>query len=101
MGEFIEPQDQKRYSVPAEAEKLFLEQVLLNPQISKHLPEELLQAGHKVRFTGSDLPRLPVNWRVAESSAALHALVAALVGLLVEKKYGVNAPEAEINTYAW
>ncbi|KAJ9618584.1 hypothetical protein H2204_013003 [Knufia peltigerae] len=98
MGEFIEPQDQKRYSVPVEAQKLFLEQVLLNPQISKHLPEELLHAGHKVRFTGSDLPRLPVNWRVAESSAALHALVAVLVGLLVEKKYGVDAPEVEINT---
>lgn len=99
MGEYIEPQEQKDYSVPDEAQRVFAEQVLSNPLISKHLPEGLLRVSRKIGFSGSDSPRLPINWRIAESSAALYRLVAVLAGLLVERKYGVNTPEVEINTY--
>lgn len=98
MGEHRDRGKQTDYSVPQEAQKVFIEQLLLHPLVSRHLPKDVLRVAHKVRFSGSSLPMLPVNWRVAESSAALHGLVAALLGLLIEKKYGMSAPEMEINT---
>jgi len=99
MGEYVPPQGRTACSVPHEAQRVFLQQVLSHPRISKHLPEGLLYVSHKIRFSGSDSPRLPINWRVAKPSAALHSLVAALSGLLLAQKYGVSAPEVEINTY--
>lgn len=52
----------------------------------------------KVRFVGSDKTSLPMNWRVGESLAALHALEAALVNVLLEKRYSVASAKIEINT---
>jgi hypothetical protein len=52
----------------------------------------------KIHFSGDEKPSLPVNWRIAGSSAALHGLEAAMVGLLLQRKYGVECPEMEINT---
>ncbi len=86
-----------KYSVPREAEKILCQKLLLDPRISKNLPPDLLRVATKVRFVGSDAPRLPLNWRVAESCSALHGLLATLVGVLLEKKYGVEAPEVVID----
>ena len=88
----------QRYSVPKEAESLLQEGILRNPLVRDYLPPEVSEAARNVRFSGKDKPSLPVNWRFAESSAALHALEAALVGVLLGKKYGVRAPRVEINT---
>ena len=86
------------YSVPQEAGWIFREGVLQNALIAKYLPPETLQAAKKIRFIGSDRPSVPVNWRIAESVASVHALEAAVLGVLLAKKYGIEAPEAEIDT---
>jgi hypothetical protein len=59
----------------------------------------LKETTRKVQFTGTDLPSIPINWRFAESAAALKALGAGVIGALLKKKYGVDAPTTEINTY--
>ena len=86
-----------KYSVPKQAELVFYEGILNNPLISKYLPSGSKQIASKIHFTGKNKPTLPVNWRFAESASALHALEASLIGLLLEKKYKVEAPEVEID----
>ena len=86
-----------KYSVPREAALVLQEGILDNPLISKYLPSDIKRVSAKTRFVGKEKPTLPVNWRIAESASALHALEAALIGLLLEKKYRVSAPEVEIN----
>lgn len=86
------------YSVPKEAELVFHEGILNNPLISQYLPVEIKKYASKIRIRGREEPTLPVNWRFAESSTALHALEAALVCCLLEKKYNATAPEVEIRT---
>jgi hypothetical protein len=87
------------YSVPHEAEKVFYEGIFGNDLITQDLPKEVKETARKVQFTGTDLPSIPINWRFAESAAALKALEASVIGALLKKKYGVDAPTTEINTY--
>lgn len=93
----IKRPETQSYSVPRQAERIFHEELLENPLISKYLPAGIEDAASKIQFTGKDAPTMPVSWRLAESACALLALEASLVGLLLEKKYGVSAPEVEIN----
>ncbi|OQU97090.1 hypothetical protein CLAIMM_03086 [Cladophialophora immunda] len=86
-----------KYSVPKQAEQVFWRDLVENPLVSKYLPPDIRVAASTIRFTGKDAPTLPVHWRLAESASALLALEAALVGLLLNKKYGVPAPEVEID----
>jgi hypothetical protein len=88
------------YSVPHEAERVFHEGVLHNELIAKDLPPEVEETARKIKFTGADGPSIPINWRFAESAAALKALEASVVGALLTRKYGVEAPSVEINTSA-
>jgi hypothetical protein len=91
--------DVSSYSVPHEAEKVFHEGIFSNDLITQDLPKEVKETTRKVQFTGTDLPSIPINWRFAESAAALKALGAGVIGALLKKKYGVDAPTTEINTY--
>lgn len=89
-----------RYSVPEQADSLFRAGVLGNPLIAKNLPAGAVEASKSIRFEGSDEPSLPVNWRFAESIAALKAYEATVVNVLLQRKYGVERPaEVVINTY--
>lgn len=88
---------ENHYSVPKEADTVFREKILLHPLVSKYLPDEAFRVANKLRFTGNDAPSLPVNWRIAESCSALHGLVATMVGVLLERKYDVQAPGVMIN----
>ena len=92
-------EDVSSYSVPHEAEKVFYEGIFSNDLITQDLPKEVKETTRKVQFTGTDLPSIPINWRIAESAAALKALGAGVIGALLKKKYGVDAPTTEINTY--
>lgn len=83
------------YSVPKEAELLF-QKILNDPLISKYLPSDVKRCAASVRFVGKSKPTLPVNWRIAESASALHALEASLLGVLLERKYQVPVPQVEI-----
>ncbi|TLS21649.1 uncharacterized protein PpBr36_09591 [Pyricularia pennisetigena] len=74
------------YSVPAEAQKIYREQILGNPLIRNSLPLGIEKAAQSIVFTGSDAPTLPVNLRFAESISSLKALEASLLNLVLEEK---------------
>ena len=86
------------YSVPAEASKVFNIGILRNPLISKYLPPETSRISSHTRFTGSDAPSLPGNWRLAEAVSSLKALEATLVNVLLNRKYGLEPQHVTINT---
>jgi hypothetical protein len=86
------------YSIPHETQKLFETGILANPLIASTLPPDIAAAASKVRFTGTDAPSIPINWRFAESIAALKGLEAAMVNVLLGRKYGMEAQEAVIDT---
>ncbi|CAK3736810.1 -transferase family III [Lecanosticta acicola] len=85
------------YSVPKEAQKLFVKEILNNPLVPT-LPWEIKAAGKHISFAGNDLPSLPINWRFAESAAALKAFEASMLNVLRKRKYASPMSEAEINT---
>ncbi|KAK8052184.1 CoA-transferase family III domain-containing protein [Apiospora rasikravindrae] len=88
-----------RYSVPNEAESLFRKGVMGNPLIEKNLPDGAIEASKTIRFEGSEKPSLPINWRFAESIAAIKAYEATVINVLLQRKYGMEKPaEVVINT---
>ncbi|KAF4770695.1 hypothetical protein HAV15_013187 [Penicillium sp. str.  len=90
-------QRDEAYSVPAEAQKVFLDGILQNP-LMKGLPAEIHDAAAAIKFVGSHDPSIAINWRFAESIASLKALEGALLSVLLQRKYGVKAPEIVIDT---
>ena len=87
------------YSVPSQADLVFKQGILANPLVRKNLPEEADAAASKISFEGSDSPSLPINWRFAESIAALKACEATVLNVLLHKKYGIEPAQVKINTY--
>lgn len=87
------------YSVPKEAQTIFEKEILNNPLIPS-LPSEIHEAGKLVHFTGNDQPSIPINWRFAESAAALKAFEASLLNVLRVRKYKdqCKLSEVSINT---
>lgn len=90
--------DVASYSIPEETEKIFHEGILKNPLIAKLLPPEAEELAGYVRFEGSRLPSVPINWRFAESVSSLKALEATMVNVLLKKKYNVQPQKVTINT---
>jgi len=89
-----------KYSVPDATYQVFRDGLLKNPLVARTLPKEIEECASKVRFVGSDRPSIPINWRFAESIASLKGLEAAMINVLLKRKYGVEHQEAVINTYA-
>lgn len=87
------------YSIPDETRRVFANGILNNPLIASTLPKGIVEAASKVRFEGSDKPSIPINWRFAESISALKGLEAAMINVLLQQKYRVEAQEAVINTF--
>ncbi|KAJ0363044.1 hypothetical protein COL26b_013105 [Colletotrichum chrysophilum] len=85
------------YSVPQEAKAAFISGILENP-LMKDIPSDLKSLGHHVKFEGTSRPSIPVNWKFAESIAALKAYEATLVNRLIMKKYNSQPAEVTINT---
>ena len=85
------------YSVSEEAKRILNEGIFNNPKISRHLSSGVGEFASRVKITGNDLPSIPINWRLAESVAALQAFEACLIATLVQRKYGVDVVDAEIN----
>ncbi|KAF2017611.1 CoA-transferase family III [Aaosphaeria arxii CBS 175.79] len=86
------------YSIPKETQQIFKNGILRNPLIASTLPEEITECAKKVKFVGTDKPSIPINWRFAESIASLKGLEAAMINVLLKRKYGVEPQEAVINT---
>lgn len=87
------------YSVPAQASVVFNKEILANPLVRKNLPDGADAAASKISFEGSDSPSLPINWRFAESISALKAYEATILNVIVQRKYGIEHPRVQINTY--
>lgn len=86
------------YSIPKQTQQIFNEGILNNPLIASTLPNEIEASAKCVRFEGSDQPSIPINWRFAESISALKGLEAAMINVLLKRKYGMEPQEAIINT---
>jgi crotonobetainyl-CoA:carnitine CoA-transferase CaiB-like acyl-CoA transferase len=85
------------YSVQDEAKSLFEKEILQNPLIPA-LPQEIKEAGKLVHFSGNAAPSIPINWRFAESVAAMKAFEASMLNVLRSKKYGTKMAEVDVNT---
>lgn len=86
------------YSIPHETQRIFNNGILQNPLIAPTLPREIAECAQTVRFKGSDKPSVPINWRFAESISALKGLEAAMINVLLKRKYGLEPQEAVIDT---
>ena len=87
-----------KYLVPEQTKRVFEDGILNNPLISKDLPKDAKEHGSRIHFRGTASPTIPINWRFAESVAALKGLEAVMVMALVKRKYGVDVQEVTINT---
>lgn len=91
----------QRYSVPEEAKRLLEAGIISNPLVAKNLPAGALEASRAVSFEGSTSPSIPINWRFAESIASLKGLEATVLNVLLQKKYGIDPVNVNINTYVF
>jgi len=87
-----------KYSIPQSTEHIFHVGILNNPLIAPHLPKEIEECAKPVEFVGNDKPSIPVNWRFAESISALKGLEAAMINVLLKRKYNVEPQRTVINT---
>jgi hypothetical protein len=78
--------------------ELLVNGVLKNPLILPDLPKEILECAEKVHFEGNDAPSIPINWRFAESIASLKGLEAAMINVLLQRKYNIEPQKIVINT---
>ncbi|EME46193.1 hypothetical protein DOTSEDRAFT_70246, partial [Dothistroma septosporum NZE10] len=85
------------YSIPKEARHIFVNEILYNALVPT-LPQDIKDAGKLVRFTGSDVPSIPINWRFAESVSALKAFEASMLNVLRKRKYGSELSWVTIDT---
>ena len=86
------------YSIPYEALSLLQDGIIRNKS-QRNLPLELAEAAKQVEFEGSDLPSIAINWRFAESIAALKGFEAAMINVLLKKRYNHAYLPVVINTY--
>lgn len=86
------------YSVPLSAKEVFENGIISNPLIAKDLPAEVKNKSTKIIFAGSENPSLPVNWKLAEAVSSLKALEAALVDVILQRRYGLEPHTVTINT---
>ena len=85
------------YSIPEESRQCLLTGIL-NHVGHKQLPHECIEYANLDRYVGDNAPKMPINWRLAESVAALKGFEAVMVGLLLNKKYGLPPQEVTVNT---
>ncbi|KAF1851406.1 CoA-transferase family III [Cucurbitaria berberidis CBS 394.84] len=89
---------ERSYSIPQQTQRVFEDGILNNSLIASTLPKEIEECARSVRFEGNDKPCIPINWRFAESISALKGLEAAMINVLLKRKYGLQPQEAVINT---
>ncbi|KAF5318590.1 hypothetical protein D9619_010993 [Psilocybe cf. subviscida] len=85
------------YSVPEEAAKVLFEGIINNP-LHANSPSEVKEAAKHIKYLGSSEPTLPINWRFAESIAAIKGFQGSMLNVLLKKKYGLSYQQIVINT---
>lgn len=89
-------QRSKDYSIQDESYRLLSSALLDHPLYSRNLPRRAKEFASRIRFTGSQLPCIPVNWRFAESVATLKALEGMFTNTPLVGKYNVEPEAIEI-----
>ena len=102
MGSIENPQPngthKVSYSVQEEARSILKSGIFGNLLIAQSLPSETSDYASRIKFIGSPLPSLPINWRFAESASSLKALEACLISTLLKRKYDVSPGSITIST---
>lgn len=86
------------YAVSSNARQVFEQGILENEQIKRYLPPDSWELSRRITFNGDTEPSIPINWRFAESAAALTALEATLIASLMKRKCNIHFKGATINT---
>ncbi|KAJ5717849.1 hypothetical protein N7488_003495 [Penicillium malachiteum] len=86
------------YPVPCSAQRVFQQGILENANINKYLPPDVSEFASQIAFSGDSEPSIPVNWRFAESAAALKALEATLIAALMKRKFDLPFQGATTDT---
>ncbi|KAL6169747.1 hypothetical protein ACJQWK_04747 [Exserohilum turcicum] len=85
--------------IPREAQRILNQGIFENPRLAHNVPEGAAKiAARSIKIKGTDKPSIPINWRFAESVAALKAYEASVLSLLIRKKYHTDAGEIVIDT---
>ncbi|KAH8807499.1 alpha-methylacyl-CoA racemase [Xylogone sp. PMI_703] len=100
MGELVNPDSiisDSSYSIPQETRSI-LKNGLLNHPAHQDLPPECQDLLSYIEYTGLAKPKIPINWRLAESVSSLKGLEGILLNLLLVRKYGIQPQKITINT---
>ncbi|KAK1216289.1 hypothetical protein PQX77_021098 [Marasmius sp. AFHP31] len=85
------------YSVPTQAAQLLKHGLIFN-SLHQSCPAEVQDTYKLIEFRGADLPSIPVNWRLAESIAAIKGFEASMLNVLLRRKLGIEPPKIVIDT---
>ncbi|KAF8242556.1 CoA-transferase family III [Wilcoxina mikolae CBS 423.85] len=86
------------YSIPSETLKLLIDGIVNNP-LHQDAPAEIHDAVKHIFYEGNASPVIPINWRLAESISAIKGFQAAMINILLKRKYGLDEyPTIKINT---
>ncbi|KAE8395948.1 CoA-transferase family III domain-containing protein [Aspergillus alliaceus] len=86
------------YSVPTEAAQLLRKGIVENPLLASNIPKQARSLADYVTYTGNAKPKIPINWRFAESISALKGLEALWINALLKAKYNQEPVEVRIDT---
>ncbi|KAF8152807.1 hypothetical protein BJ912DRAFT_492081 [Pholiota molesta] len=87
------------YSVPREAQNVFLNGIIFNP-LHSSAPEEIKEAAQYIDYIGSSSPSIPINWRFAESIAALKGFEGAMLNVLLKRNTESTTRKLEYIPYS-
>jgi len=85
------------YSVPTQASQLLKDGLVFN-ELHQSMPPEVHDVYKLVEFRGGDFPSMPINWRFAESIAAIKGFEACMLNVLLKKRFGIEPQKVVINT---
>lgn len=85
------------YTIQDESRKILHEKLLSEPTLNILKP--IRDAADKIKFVGGrSKPFVPTPFKMTESSAALHALVAAATSAIVSDRYKIDLQDIEVDT---
>lgn len=85
------------YSIAEESKRILFEKLLSDSTLN--IPKLICDAANKVKFVGGRAkPFVPTPFKMTESSASLHALVAAATSAIVSDRYKIDLQDIEVNT---
>ncbi|KAK1222563.1 hypothetical protein PQX77_014577 [Marasmius sp. AFHP31] len=85
------------YSVPKEASQLLKDGLVFN-ELHRSCPPEVQDVYRLVEYRGGDLPSIPINWRFAESIAAIKGFQACMLNVLLVKRFAIEPQKVVIDT---